>query len=130
MFNESMPPLMSKALYKWGLIVALVPLAVSLIMFPFLPEMVPTRFSGTGGGPYPIWSSKWSMTGIMASFLLPLVTLFLFAFMRLIGPIIDESAKDRNKNANPNQGAIAALSVTAFMIIIWLWLLSLKLPHI
>jgi len=104
---------MPYAFYKVSVIVAFIPLAVSLIVFPFLPEMFPTRSS-----PSEVWSYKWSANGIFAMFFVPSFSLFFFQIFRWLAPIMYEVGMNNGKPLTPKQwGAIVMFMLGTFMII-------------
>ncbi|MCL2608147.1 MAG: hypothetical protein FWD92_06320 [Methanomassiliicoccaceae archaeon] len=119
-----------RGLYKVNMVIAFIPIVGALMIFPFLPEMIPTRFSGPGDGPFPIWSNKWSVTGLMSSFFLPLMTLFLFKIMYWFAPIAYEAAEGTDKPLDPKHVEFTVLFTVIFMLIVWVWLRSLTLSHI
>jgi len=102
---------MSKILYRLNLVIASAPLVLTLIIFPFLPEMIPTNGVKT-------WSSKYSVTGIAALFLIPLVSLVVFRLMYWFAPMVYEGAVNK-QFYTPKRYGIIVLSVMLLMVLFW-----------
>ena len=86
---------MPGTLPRIGLIIAFIPLAISLIVFPFLPEVIPVHFMGSSAS----WSDKWGAVGIMALFFLPLLSLTMCGLFYLATPTmhcISEETKEED----------------------------------
>jgi uncharacterized membrane protein len=118
---------MSKVIYKLGLIVAFAPLVVSFAVFPFLPETIPTHFTGATQD---AWSGKWSTIGIMALFMLPVISLVLYGFLYLLDPTTHRIAYANGKPIDPKHWAILLLSVAVALLIIHIWIVGLMLSNI
>jgi len=112
---------MQKILYKLGSIIAFAPLVLSLIIFPFLPETIPTHF-GLGGQP-DAWSDKWALAGLGTFFLLPLVSLAVFGFLSC------GWAKDTYKTLSPKLWEAVVLSVAIILLVCWAWIMVLTLTN-
>ncbi|MCL2890262.1 MAG: hypothetical protein FWF40_00010 [Methanomassiliicoccaceae archaeon] len=107
---------MQDALYRVNMIIAFVPLAVSLIVFPFLPEMFITRFS-----PEEIWSGKWSSNGIMALFFLPALSLVFFWIFYRAGPIMYGMGMNNGKPLTSKHWGTVVLFTIGILLMVHMW---------
>ena len=107
---------MSKALYRLGLIFAFLPLAIALITLLFLPETFPTRSDQ--------WTDKWSTTGIISIFAIPLFSLAIYGFLRLITPGISRIAKESDQSFDPKHWEITVLFIMIIMLLCYAWMLT------
>lgn len=81
---------MSKVILRSGLIIAFIPLVITLIMFSFLPETIPTHFTGATPD---AWSDKGSALGIMSLFAIPLVSILICSSLYFALPGICRTAE-------------------------------------
>ena len=78
-----MPGYVSKTISKIGFLIVLVTFIVAICVFATLPDTIPTHF--TSGDPN-AWAEKWSAFGIMAFFIIPLVSLIMCLSFYYGGP--------------------------------------------
>ena len=79
-----------------GLIVAFFPLLISLIVFPILPDSIPTHFFGQI-----TWSDKLSAAGIMAIFFLPVMTILMCLVLYRVNPWMKNYVKATEQKTDP-----------------------------
>ncbi|MDR1404949.1 MAG: SdpI family protein [Candidatus Methanoplasma sp.] len=106
------------------LAVSLIPLFVAFILFPFLPETIPIHFSV--GAP-DSWSSKSGAAGIIALFLLPLISPVLCGVL-----ITTQNTLDKKRTPKPIFAAIkaAALLSSVVFLIVFSLIICLVLENI
>jgi uncharacterized membrane protein len=114
----------AETLQKLAFGITFAPLVVSLIVFPFLPETVPTHF-GFGGDP-DTWSSKWSAVTIVALFWLPVMSFFVYGFLWAVRDV----PTSQDKMLRPSTHAIIRLSTAAFMLIVHVLIIGLILSNL
>ena len=107
---------MSKALYRLELIFAFLPLAIALIALILLPETFPTRSDP--------WTDKWSTTGIISIFAIPLFSLAVYGFLRLITPGVYRIAKESGQSFNPKHWEITVLFIVMIVLLCYVWMLT------
>ena len=107
---------MSWSIPKVGLVIAVIPLLSMLVIFPFLPEMIPTHF-GFALSP-DTFSSKWSAIGITALFLIPLSSIVSFIILYYAVPgLIRITEEDDHPPINPKHlELIIPIAATCFLI--------------
>jgi len=118
---------MSEALYKLALITMFVPLVISLILFPFLPEIIPTHFTGVTPD---AWSKKWSVTAIMGLFMIPLISIIMCGLLYRGAPFVYQLAKDNDQTLKPRTWAIIILIFAVVFLIAQLWIVGLIISNI
>jgi hypothetical protein len=107
---------MSDTFYKVNMVIAFIPLIVSLIVFPFLPEMFPTRYSPTA-----VWSYKWSSNGIMALFFLPALSLVFFWILYRAGPIMYGMGMNNGKPLTSKHWGTVVLFTIGVFLMVHMW---------
>jgi uncharacterized membrane protein len=121
---------MPKTFYKLGLVIAIVPLVISLVIFPFLPGTIPTHF--WGGDPN-TWSDKWSASGIAALFMIPVLSLVIFGLLYGLAPILREAAKAGDptlRTFSKKKWEIFVLFTAAFIAAVHIWCIGLLLSNV
>jgi uncharacterized membrane protein len=78
-------------LSKIGLVIAFIPLVISLCVFPFLPESIPVHFAPSAPN---AWADKWSGAGITAMFILPLMSIILCGILYRVTPALNRMSKE------------------------------------
>ncbi|MDR2699198.1 MAG: DUF1648 domain-containing protein [Candidatus Methanoplasma sp.] len=119
---------MPQTLHKIGLIIAFIPLAISLVVFPLLPDTIPTHFSS---GTPDAWSDKWGAFGITALFALPLMSLVMCGILYRTAPSWYRIAGEAGQAfKNPKHMEMIIPSVAALILIMHIMTVCLLLNNV
>lgn len=114
-------------LSKIGLVIASIPLVAMLFLFASFPETIPTHFSGS----IVTWSDKWSATGVIASFLLPVLSLIICGLLYYWLPSMYRMAKEMNTAPkNPKNMELLVPSIAIIFLITQIYIIALTLANI
>ena len=117
---------MSRVFYRLGLVIALIPFLASIVIFLFLPETIPTHFSGADPD---AWSDKWSVVGIMSLFTIPLLSLIMFGLLHRIAPGLYKIAKETDQTLDPKHWEITVLIIVTFLLMCQVLIIDLTLSN-